>query len=127
MTKNAENTVTWETMADGSQVRREKKFYLTAYDSYMRKDNHKGISYIRLVKSLREATALSLAEVEEHRRAIRNHSKDLLLNNRGLETFLGYGIIDPNECHSHSDFLLVTVETETIIPNYITAIDMGTL
>lgn len=129
MTENADRTLTWEIMADGSKVRREKKFYLTAYDSYVRKDNHKGILYIRLVKSLREATELSLEEVEEYRRAIRNHSRNLFLNSRGLETFLTYGVIDPNECYNYSDFLLTTVEIETIIPvsNYVVGIDIGIL
>lgn len=130
MAENSTNsTVTWEVNADGSRVRREKKFYLVSYDSYVQKDYHKGILYFRLVKSLREATALSMAEVEEHRRAVSNHSNDLLLSNRGLEILLGYGVIDPNECYNYSDFLLTTVETKTIIPvsNYVVGIDMGIL
>ena len=78
MAENSTNsTVTWEVNADGSRVRREKKFYLVSYDSYVQKDYHKGILYFRLVKSLREATALSMAEVEEHRRAVSNHSNGL--------------------------------------------------
>lgn len=117
MAENSTNsTVTWEVNADGSRVRREKKFYLVSYDSYVQKDYHKGILYFRLVKSLREATTLSIAEVEEHRRAVSNHSNDLLLSNRGLEILLRYGVIDPNECYNYSDFLLTTVEIKTIIP-----------
>lgn len=126
---STDNTVTWEVNADGSRIRREKKFYLVSYDSYVQKDYHKGILYFRLVKSLREATALSIAEVEEYRRAVSNHSNDLILNSRGLEILLGYGVIDQNECYNYSDFLLTTVERKTIIPvsNYVVDIDMGIL
>lgn len=90
---------------------------------------YKGLAYVCLVPELREATELSATEVEEYRKAVMNHSKDLWLTARGFDIYLGYGVIDTSECYSPSDFLLVTVETETIIPlsDYVIGIDMGIL
>jgi len=118
MTENSTaDTIKWEAIEEVVEVRREKKFYLQAsYNRFVQINHYKGLVYVCLVPELREATELTPSQMEGYRKMVDIRTNDLYFSKRALDVYLTDGVVSVSDCFSPKDFLLVSVETETMIP-----------